>query len=208
MSKKENELNPARSMQPKTHKLAVTAMLSAVAVFLMFLEFPLPFLVPPFIKLDFSELPALLAAFSLGPVSGILVCLIKNVVLALTHTTSSGVGELCNFLLGVCFVLPAGLIYQKMKNRKGAFIGALIGAFVMAALSLPINYYITYPFYLRLYSMTSEQMVGMYQTILPSVKSLLDCLLIFNTPFTFVKGLIDVGLTFLIYKRLSPILHK
>jgi len=71
MTKKKAENNPSRSMQPTTHKLTITAMLSAVAIILMFLEFPLPFLVPPFIKLDFSELPALLAAFSLGPVSGI-----------------------------------------------------------------------------------------------------------------------------------------
>lgn len=198
--------NSSEKGQPLTHKMTVAAMLSAASAVLMFIDFPVP-VMPGFIKLDISELPALLASFSLGPVYGVVVCLIKNLV-NLARSSSSGVGELCNFLLGAVFVFTAGLVYKKMKNRKGAFIGALIGAFVMAALSLPINYYITYPFYLRLYSMTSEQMVGVYQAILPSVKSLLGCLLIFNTPFTFVKGLIDVGLTFLIYKRLSPILHK
>lgn len=194
------------SGQPLTHKMTVTAMLSAVSAVLMFIEISIP-IMPSFIKLDISELPALLASFSLGPVYGVIVCLVKNLV-SLTHTTSSGVGELCNFLLGAVFVFTTGMVYSKMKNRKGALIGSLIGAFVMAAMSLPINYFVTYPFYLKLYYMTAEQMVGLYQVILPSVKSLLDCLLIFNTPFTFVKGLIDVGLTFLIYKRLSPILHK
>lgn len=208
MSEKKEEFKSTRSMQPKTHKLTVTAMLSAVAIVLMFLEFPLPFLVPPFIKLDFSELPALLAAFSLGPVSGIVVCLVKNVVLALTHTTSSGVGELCNFLLGTCFVLPAGLVYQKMKSRKGALIGSVVGAVIMALMSLPVNFFITYPFYLKIYSISSEQMVSTYQAIFSGVHNLFDCLLIFNVPFTLLKGLLDVAITFLIYKKLSPVLHK
>lgn len=190
--------------QPLTHKMTVTAMLSAVSAVLMFIDFSVP-IMPSFIKLDISELPALLASFSLGPVYGIVVCLIKNLV-NLARSTTSGVGELCNFLLGAVFVFTAGMVYKKMKSRKGAFVGALIGAFVMAVLSLPLNYYVTYPIYANFIPM--EGIIGMYQVILPSVKSLWDCLLVFNAPFTFVKGLIDVGLTFLIYKRLSPILHK
>ena len=79
--------------------------------------------------MDFSELPALLAAFSLGPVSGVTVCLVKNLV-NVFFTTTNGVGELCNFLLGACFVLPAGLIYRRVKSRKGAFLAALVGSVV------------------------------------------------------------------------------
>ncbi|MBP8639718.1 MAG: ECF transporter S component [Oscillospiraceae bacterium] len=196
--------NSSAKGQPLTHKMTVTAMLSAIAAALMFLEFSVP-LIPSFVKLDISDLPALLATFSLGPVYGVAVCLIKNII-SLTHSTSSGVGELCNFLLGAVFVFSTGLVYNKMKNRKGALIGSLIGAFVMAALSLPINYYITYPFYENF--MPIEAIIDAYQLIYSGVNNLWDCLLIFNAPFTFVKGLIDVGLTFLIYKRLSPILHK
>ena len=113
--------------QSKIHKMVVTAMLSAVAAVLMFLEFSVP-IMPSFIKLDISELPALLASFSLGPVYGVVVCL-------------------CNFLLGVTFVVPAGLLYKKMKNRKGAFLGSLVGSAIMAVLSVPLNYFITYPIY-------------------------------------------------------------
>ena len=87
--------------------IAVTGMLGALATVLMFLEFPIPMLIPPFIKFDFSELPALLAAYAMGPVSGIAVCFIKNAI-NLLHTQTGGVGELSNFILGVCFVLPAG----------------------------------------------------------------------------------------------------
>lgn len=194
------------AIQPMSHKLTITAMLAAAATVLMFIDFPVPFM-PGFIKLDISELPALLASFSLGPVYGVAVCLIKNLV-NLARTSSAGVGEFCNFLLGAAFVLSAGLVYKRSKTIKGAVLGSLIGTCVMAVLSLPINYFITYPFYLKLFSKTAEQMVAIYQAIFSGVDSLFECLLIFNAPFTFAKGLIDVVLTFLIYKRLSPLLHR
>ena len=189
----------------KTHRLTVTAMLGAVATVLMFLDFPIPFLIPPFVKMDFSELPALLAAFSLGPASGVAVCFIKNAV-NLLHTTTGGVGELCNFLLGCCFVIPTGLLYNRAKSRKQALIGALIGAFSMGILSVPINYFISYPFYTSI--MPLDTIIGMYQSLIPSVDGLLACLVIFNAPFTLLKGLLDTALAFLVYKPLSPLLHK
>lgn len=193
------------STAKKTHKLTVTAMLGAVATVLMFLDFPIPFLIPPFVKMDFSELPALLAAFSLGPVSGVAVCFIKNAV-NLLHTTTGGVGELCNFLLGCCFVIPTGLLYGRTKSRKRALCGALAGAVAMGVLSIPINYFISYPFYTSL--MPLDTIIAMYQELIPSVDGLLACLIIFNAPFTLLKGLLDTALAFLIYKPLSPLLHK
>jgi len=189
----------------RTHKIAVTAMLSAVATILMALDFPIPFLIPTFVKMDFSELPALLAAFSLGPVSGAVVCLVKNLV-NLTMSSTNGVGELCNFLLGICFVIPAGLIYRYKKTRAGALIGALVGAVVMALCSVPVNYFISYPFYTVF--MPLDVIIGMYQELIPSVDGLMACLVIFNAPFTLLKGLLDMALAFLIYKPLSPLPHK
>lgn len=183
--------------------LAVTAMLSAVATVLMYLEFSVPFM-PSFIKLDVSELPALVASFGLGPVSGLLVCLVKNLI-KLPFTNTAGVGELANFLLGVCFVVPAGIIYKHKRTIGGALVGSLVGAAVMAVFSLPINYFITYPVYTRF--MPLDAIIGMYKAIFPKVNSLFECLLIFNVPYTFLKGLLDCILTFLIYKRISPLIH-
>ena len=194
------------TMQSKTRKLSVTAMLGAVASVLMFFEFSVPFM-PSFIAMDISELPALLAAYSLGPVSGATVCLINNLFSALFHGTTGGVGELSNFLLGVSFVVPAGLLYRFKKNRRMAFIGALVGAVCMALISLPINYFVTYPMYIRVYGMPLEAILGMYNAILPGTDSLLKALVIFNIPFNLFKGIVDVALTFLIYKPLSPVLH-
>ena len=193
------------AQKSRTHKLAVTAMLSAAATVLMALDFPIPFLIPPFVKMDFSELPALLAAFSLGPAWGAAVCLVKNLI-NLTMSSTNGVGELCNLLIGLCFVIPAGLIYKRWKTRWGALIAALAGAALMAACSVPVNYFISYPFYTSF--MPLETIIGMYQSLIPSVDGLLACLVIFNAPFTLLKGLLDTALCFLIYKPLSPLLHK
>ena len=189
----------------RTHKLTVTAMLSTVAFLLMFIEFPIPALIPAFVKLDISDLPELLAAFSLGPIYGVIVTLLKTVL----HGTSSAyVGELFNFIMGSVFSFTAGFIYQRRKSRKSALTGALVGALLMAVLSVPLNYFVVYPAYVVCYHLPLEAIIGMYQAIRPSTNGLLECLMVFNMPFTFVKGMIDVALCFLIYKPLSPLLHK
>jgi len=193
----------------RTHKLAVAGMLSAVAFVLMYIEFPIPQLIPPFIKLDVSDLPELLASFALGPIWGVVVTLLKNVLFSILHGTSSNyVGELCNFLLGSVFAFTAGIIYHRGKSRKSALIGAVAGAVLMALISLPVNYFIVYPAYVVVYGMPMEAIIGMYQAINPAAGDLMKCLVMFNVPFTLCKGLLDVVLCFLIYKPLSPILHK
>jgi len=193
----------------RTHKLTVTAMLSAVAFALMFLEFPIPALIPSFVKLDISDLPELLAAFSLGPIYGVAVTFLKNLLFIIIRGTSSAyVGELCNFLLGSVFAFSAGFIYQRKKSRSTALIGSVVGAALMALVSVPLNYFVVYPAYVVCYGLPLDAIIGMYQAILPSADSLIKCLVIFNLPFTFCKGMLDVALCFLIYKPLSPILHK
>ena len=183
-------------------KITMTAILAAFSTVLMFLSFNVP-LMPSFIKLDFSELPALIASFSMGPVSGVAVCFVKNLVNVL-FTTTGGVGELSNFILGACFVLPAGYIYGRMKGRKGALIGSLIGAAIMAVVSVFTNYFVVYPIYTAF--MPMEAILGMYQAINPAVNTLWDALLLFNMPFTFVKGLLSVIITFVVYKKISPLI--
>ena len=84
-----NAIPSARAAgRSRTHKVTVTAMLSAVAFVLMFIEFPIPALIPAFVKLDISDLPELLAAFSLGPVYGVVVAFLKNLLFAVLHGTS------------------------------------------------------------------------------------------------------------------------
>lgn len=187
-------------------KIAVTAILAALAAVIQLFEIPVPMLIPTFIKLDFSELPALIASFMISPWAGIPVCLIKNLI-KLTTTQSAGVGELCNFLLGVCMVVPAGLIYHRKKTRKTALIGCLVGCAVSSLLSVFVNCFISYPAFYQFIA-PEEAVLGAYQAILPDVKTIIQCLLIFNMPFTFVKFLLDSVFTFIIYKPLSNALKK
>ena len=191
----------------RIRKLTVTAMLSAVAFVLMFLDFPIPMIMPSFVQMDFSDLPELLGAFALGPVYGVLISLLKNLIHLLLASSTNGVGELCNFLFGAVFAFVAGFVYQRPKTRAGAVLGAVLGSLAMAVISVPLNYFLTYPAYVVLYGMPMETILGMYQAILPSADSLIKCLVIFNMPWTLAKGLLDAALCMLIYKPLSPILH-
>lgn len=184
------------------HYIAVTGVLAGIAFVLQLLEIPVPFM-PFFIKFDFSDLPALLGSFSLGPICGILIELIKNLLHCL-YSQSFGVGELSNFLLGAVFTGVAGFIYKFNRTKKGAIIASFVGAIAMAVLSLPFNAFVVYPVYYNF--MPKETILEAYQAIIPSMKSVEESLVCFNMPFTFVKGMIDVVITFLIYKHVSPLL--
>ena len=192
--------------------LTVTAMLSAIAFVLMFIEFPIP-IMPSFVKLDISDLPALLGSFALGPVSGIVIELIKNLLHILIKGTSSFyIGELFNFTCGAVFAAAAGIIYKHMRTRGGAVLASVVGCVLMAVVSLPFNYFVVYPLYASLFG-GMENIIGAYQAILgpiaevPTSNSLFNCLFVFNFPFTFCKGAIDALICFFIYKPLAPILH-
>ena len=188
-----------------TTKLAVTGMLTALAVALQFIEFSIP-IVPSFIKFDLSDLPELICTFALGPVWGLAVCFLKNLI-HMPFGSTAGVGELANFVLGAAFVLPAGFIYQRRKTRKNALIACAVGALTMAAVSFPLNYFAIYPLY-TLLGFPMEAIVGMYKTILPSADELWKCLLIFNVPFTLAKGVICSILSLIIYKPISKLIVK
>ena len=183
--------------------LTVTAMLTAVSYVLYFFGFKIP-IVPSFLTMDFSELPAVIASLAMGPAAGVAVCLLKNILhLAISHTM--WVGELSNFILGAAFVVPAGLIYRKHKTKKRAVAALVISAFIMAAAGVASNYFIIYPLYDKL-AIPMEVIIGMYTALLPGVTTLLPALLIFNVPFTLVKAFVSVLAAMLIYKPLSPVI--
>ena len=187
--------NPAEKRVNHTRRMVMTAILSALSSVLMFFSFNVPLI---------SELPALIAAFSMGPVYGAIVCLVKNLVNVFS-TTTGGVGELSNFMLGVFFVVPAGIIYKLRPKFSGAVIGSIVGAAMMAILSVFSNYYVVYPIYTAF--MPMDAIIGMYQAINPSVKNLWQCLLVFNMPFTFIKGMVSAVITIAVYKKLTPLIN-
>ena len=186
-------------------RLTGIAMLSAVAFALQFLEFPIP-IMPAFIKLDFSDLPELLAAFAYGPLAGVAVAGIKNLI-HLPLSSSMYVGELSNFLLGAVLSVAAGAIYKKHKTKRGALAAAVLSAVIMGLISVPVNYWIIYPLYYNVLGFPQAAVLDMYQAILPATKSILQALFIFKMPFTVTKGLLCAELCAGIYKPLSPLLH-
>lgn len=179
-------------------------MLTAIGVVLQYIEISIP-IIPSFIKLDFSDLPELIGAFAYGPAAGVIICLLRNLI-HMAVSQSGFVGELSNFILGAVFALTAGLIYKHRKTKGNAVAAGIVAALVMAVVSLPSNYFIIYPLYYSVLGFPEEAVLGMYQALLPSVKNMAQALIIFNVPFTFVKALICVIISLVIYKPLSPLL--
>lgn len=188
-----------------TRNLVATGILGAIGAILMFLNLNIPSIMPVFIKFDFSELPAVIAAFAFGPIGGIMVCLVKNFLNFIFASGTQGVGELSNFILGCAYVIPAGLIYKKHRKFKGAIIGALVGSLTSAFVSFFSNYFLIYPLF-TLTGLSMEAIITMYTAVFPKITKLWQALLYFNVPFTFIKGLLTSIVTFLVYKRISPIL--
>lgn len=186
-----------------TDQLAITAMLSAVAFLLAFIEIPMP-LSPPFAMMDLSDLPAVLAAFAIGPVGGVLVEIIKNLLQAMSSATG-GIGELANCLMGCAFVIPAGIIYQKNKTKKNALLGCAAGSLSIGVAAALLNYFVLLPMYEMF--MPIDQVIAAFGEILPFIKTKFDVCLYNALPGNIFKGLVISFFSMLIYKPLSPILH-
>ena len=201
-----NSLTPGmkgRSTWFTTRKMTSIAILSALAFVLMLMEFLPPF-VPEFLKLDFSEIPVLIGAFAFGPLSAVMIELIKN-LLHLTVTQTAGVGELANFLIGSFFAGSAGLVYRYMKNRKGAILAMAVGVLIMTTAASLLNYYVLLDIYARFWTM--DAIIGMGTAVNSRITDKGSLILWAFIPFNLVKATAVSVITGLIYKPLSPILH-
>ena len=183
-----------------TQYMTRIAVLTALSSILFLISIP----VIAFYHLDFSNLPVLLGAFSMGPVPGMIILFLKSLIGCLSSTTMY-VGELGDFLMGAAFVLPAAIIYRKHKNRKGALIGMLIGILAQIVAGCLVNYLL--PKFSELFGMPMEAIIGMCAKTLPFVNSELKVILFVTAPFNLLKGVVLCVLTYVIYKPLSPLLH-
>lgn len=190
--------------QSSVSKMVKIAMLSVIAFVIMQLELIVP-LFPPFLKLDLSDLPALIGAFALGPMAGVGIEALKN-LLHLLQTSTGGVGELANFTIGCAMVVPAALIYNHRKDRRSAVLGLLTGTVAMGVIGALANYTVLIPFYSKF--MPIEAIIGMASAVNPAIGSLETLVLFGVFPFNLIKGLILSVLALLLYKRLSPVLHR
>ena len=191
-----------------THYISYTAIFAAIAGVLMFVEIPL-FFAPSFYKIDLSEIPVLICTFYLGPVAGVAAELLKVLLKLLFKGTSTAfVGDFANFAVGCSFVLPASMIYHAKPGRRTALVGMLTGTLVMTVFGSALNAVYLLPKFAALYGMPMEAIIGMGTKINPSITSVTTLVLFAVVPFNLLKGVIDSLLTFLLYKRISPILHR
>lgn len=184
--------------------MAKISILSVIAFLLMQIEFPLP-IFPGFLKIDISDLPAVIGGFALGPVVGILIELFKN-LMHLIRTSTAGVGELANFLVGISLVVPSSLIYFKNKSKKNAIIGLLVGTVCMGIVGALVNYFILLPFYSTAMKFPMEAIVNMGNIVNSKIVDVKTLIIYAIIPFNIIKGLILSFFTVLVYKRISKIL--
>lgn len=191
-----------------TKVLVKVSVLGAIAFLLMLFDFPLWF-APTFLKFDFSDVPALIGSFALGPFAGVLVQLVKNLLnLALEGTNTAAVGELANFVVGSIFVFISGLFYHRKRTFKNAVIGMVLGIIAMTLSISIINYYVMIPLYAKLFGWPIEQIVALGTAVNKFVVDFKTLILFAVVPFNLVKGILVTLVTTLLYKRVSPILRK
>ena len=199
---------PVSGTAGKTRMLVQIAMLAAVAAVLMLFEFPVPF-APPFYELDFSEVPVLLGAFALGPAAGATIELVKILLnFVVNGTDTGGIGEFANFLIGCSFIVPAGIIYKRHKSFKTAILGLIVGTLSLAIVGAFLNYYLLLPVYSKIYGAPIQAFVDMANAINPAITDLKTFVMYAVIPFNLFKGIVVSSMVILIYKKLSPILHR
>ena len=190
-----------------TKRIARIAILSAVATVLMMFDFPLPFIAPPFYKIDFSEVAVLIGGFAMGPWAAVMIEFLKIVLnLLFTSTQTMFVGELSNFIVGCAFCVPATIIYQKHKTKATALKGLIVGTLTMTAIGFLTNFFFIIPAYVAFTNFTLDQIIGMASAIFPFINSKFLLVLCCTTPFNLIKGVIVSLFTVLLYKHISPLL--
>ena len=183
------------------------AILAAMAIVLMFFEIPLPF-VPSFYKIDLSEIPVLVGTFAMGPLAGVIIEFVKIVGnLCFTWTNTQFVGELANFIIGISFVLPAGILYRYMKTKKGAILGSICGIFTMAVIGGLINAVLLLPAYSYFMNTPVSVFIDMGSKVNPLISNMFTFILFGVVPFNLIKGTIVSLVVMLIYKHISFPLH-
>lgn len=185
-------------------KSITIALMGVLSFIIMFLEFPLP-IFPEFLKIDLSDIPGIIVGFAFGPLSGVAVELVKN-ILHLMRTTTGGVGELANFIVGSAFIIPAALIYRKRQTTPAMITGFVLGTLSMALVGAIANYYILIPFYQNF--MPLEAIIGMAAAVNALVVDLKTYILYVVIPFNVIKGVAISILTALVYKRVSSVVLK
>ncbi|MFA6939667.1 MAG: ECF transporter S component [Clostridiaceae bacterium] len=187
--------------------LIKTSLLGVIAFLIMYLNFMLP-MMPNFLLFDFSDIAALIGAFSLGPVYGVLIELVKNILHGLFVGGTGFVGELANFLVGAFFVFTAGLIYKRKKTKKGALESLAAASIVMVIVSGILNVYVFLPLYAKVLGWNLDAIVGASAKANPMITDMKTYIFLAILPFNAIKAIVHSIITLSLYKKVSPILKQ
>ena len=191
-----------------TKNMVKISVLGVISMVLMLFDVP-AFFAPPFLKIDISDLPSLLGAFAIGPMAGVVVQFLKNILnLLIDGSTTGGIGELSNFLVGSTFAYVAGFIYYKKKTFKSAIIGLVLGVLSMTVFATISNYFVIFPLYAKIFGWPMDKIIGMGSAVNKFVVNYNTLILFAVVPFNLLKGSLVSLVTILLYKKVSPILHK
>lgn len=167
-----------------TRAMVTIGLLSALSYVLMLLESP-PFI--GFLRLELSDIPAIIGAFQFGPLAGIVIELIKNLIKAITASKTMGVGELANFIVSVAYVAPAAIVYRKLTDKNKSVISFGAATIAMTLAGFLMNYFVTIPLYAKLYGGIENVLAA--ATVIPGIKDKFTLILYGITPFNIVKGI-------------------
>lgn len=202
----QNQNVSRHSTQYNVRRIAFVGIFGAIAAILMFIEFPL-FFAPSFYQLDFSEVPVLIGAFAYGPVAGILIELIKNLIhFLIKGSATAGIGELAAFIIGIALILPASVIYRMGKTKKRAIIGMIIGTITMTVVGCLFNAFVLLPTYAKAFGMPIDSLIEMGTAVNSAVHDLFTFAVLCVAPFNLLKGAVVSVITLLLYKRISSLI--
>ncbi len=188
--------------------LVKISILSAIGYILMFISVPLPMLFPEFLKIDISDLPALLGGIALGPMAGVTIAFFKNLLQFITGMSATGgVGEFANFLIGGSFVFIVSYIYSKKRDVTGVIIGLISGIVIMTIVGCIANYFIILPFYSTI-GWSIDAVVAMGSAINPAINNKLSFVIWIIAPFNILKSGIMSVLTLPMYKKTEKIFNR
>lgn len=184
--------------------VAQIGILAAISYLLRFIEVPLP-IFPPFLKIDLSDVVAVFGGLSMGPVPGFIIVVVKNVLQAMSGSTTGGVGEIANILIAGPYVLMISIFYKRVKNYKSVLIGAVLGTIAMAIVGAVVDYFIVFPLYAKL-MIPMDVIIGMGTVLNPRVTDLFSFMIWLVVPFNIVKGAIMTVVILPLYKKMERIL--
>ncbi|MBS6610730.1 MULTISPECIES: ECF transporter S component [Peptoniphilus] len=191
----------------RTKDMTKIGMLSVIGFVLMYFQLPLTFVAPPFMKLDISDLPVLIGAFTMGPVFGIIIAALKNILaLVFKGTMTAGIGELSNFIISATFAFVSSFLYKRHKTYKGAIFSLTIGVLAMTTLAMISNYFVVFPLYAKV--MPMDAIIAMGSAITSKITGLFSMMIYSVLPFNLIKGFTTSAVMMLVYKKVSPIFKK